>query len=358
MRFAPIVFCALLSAIGCQSKLSPRLPQADAGHIRPSPIEAWSPVRPTWINLPAVPPPGALTYYDGLTSMFEQGEHIPEPPLAPTMLDSDLAAGARYVSEHLPETIPWHDEIRQAAQDVVNGRLQVTTPQAIEPSSELGTTHNPYLSYDGAHDRLVYRQFDGSPLALRADLVYALAERAHLHELARRAGVTSRVFAMTLRQCDNLRSEFQLVTYLHAIQSMAAWVKVDPNLRPNDTFGHLNGRLPASMMHDAIYPSIEFFLDESSLDARTEVLIARDAINHSWMQYPGHIADLCGRYVISRGPFRGRYLLPSDVTPWVLRFLARIPELNAPADTPSQGTPLGTPATVPSLPNTSIPLIR
>lgn len=290
--------------------------------------EPWHQARPSWMNIPQRAPSEQLAAFTALTDglmAVRISDPAPSTPVPP-----NIAEAARVIVERLPE-VRWTEEIRQGARDVASGRLRLVRVSAIEPSSELIATSIPYPMYDGVHDRIVYQQLGESPLIVRANLVYALAERAHLHDLARIASVPARTYALTLRVCGNLRGEFRFVTYLQAIRAMASWVLVDPDLRPEDEFTRLNGRIMRrSPQHEASYPSLESFLSSTLSTADQERRVAEDALNRAETIHLTHIGEMCGRYVISRGPRRGHYLLPSDNVPSALVYLRHVPEINAP----------------------------
>lgn len=289
--------------------------------------EPWHQARPSWMNIPQRAPSEQLAAFTALTDglmAVRISDPAPSTPVPP-----NIAEAARVIVERLPE-VRWTEEIRQGARDVASGRLRLVRVSAIEPSSELIATSIPYPMYDGVHDRIVYQQLGESPLIVRANLVYALAERAHLHHLAWLASVPARTYALTLRVCGNLRGEFRLVTYLQAIRAMASWVLADPDLGPENEFTRLNGRIIRSPQHVASYRSLDSFLSSTLPRDTQERLVAEDAFNRAETIHLTHIEEMCGRYVISRGPRRGSYLLPWDNVAEVSPYLWHIHRINTP----------------------------
>ncbi len=334
MRSILFVLLTLLTACFRESPTPPHPEPPQAAEIATPAVETWHPARPTWVMLPAQPTQAELMFFLSLTngmSQMEVGLVVPSPTT--TAVPSRLATAARFVSDHLPPNLRWQENIRQAALAVADGRLRAITPHEIETSNELVQATNPFFEYDGVHDRLVYTDLGPTDLLLRASLVYALAERAHLHDLARLADVRPRTYALVLRACDNLRSEFKAVTYIQAMEAMTAWVNVDPDLAPTTALTRLNGRVLRPLVHAVVYPSLETLLSTNRPAAERQRQVMHDALSRLEVLYPGHSSELCGRFVISRGQRYGAYLLPSDDLPEILPYLEYAPELNASAVT-------------------------
>lgn len=336
MRLIALISFVLLMA--CRREPPTSQVIRDVETIDQQALEPWNPARPSWITLPTHAPVTELNAFTALTNGLMKVE-TPET-LSATPVPEDIAAAARIVADRLPMGLHWRTEIKQAALDIARGQLRVTTTHAIERSSELATGSIPYFQYDGVHDRLVYESPGETNLIMRANLVYALAERAHLHDLARLAGVPARTYALTLRVCGNLRAEFKTVTYLQAMESMAAWINVDPDLQPESAYTHLNGRFLRSTTHAGSYPSLDTLLSSAWSRAEQQRQVMLDAWNRLSILYFGHAEEFCGRYVIARGPRRGHYLVPSDDLPTILPYLEHVPAITAASnDRPSAPTP-------------------
>lgn len=332
MKQLPLLILLLAWLAACESKLRanspPRRSTTSVARTHRANQISWRPLRPTWVSLPERAPTAELAFFEHLTRGFENIR--PHDTLRSDETPSrEVIEAARFVRDRLPRDIRWHDPIWAGLHDVANGRLPVRRLEDIEPSSELIAGTNPYLQYDALYDRLVYIAPGARGLELRGALVYALAERAHLQDLARLADVPPHTLALTYRICSNLRAEFKVVTYLQAMQALVAWARVDPDF-------HSRERLPAwatpfdvSPTFSALYPSFELLVGRRSPDEQRRELL-RDAIHIASLSYPTNSGGSCGRYVISQGTRRGCYLLPSDDLPELIPILNEAPGVLTP----------------------------
>lgn len=343
-----VLFCAFSSAASCrkqQTQQSPPTPTVvNAGH---PPIVPWKPLRPDWLqNLPEEAPDevrqqfGLLT--DGLiqaTATYgAQGvDRHRSHSRAQTTVPPELREAALYVAAHLPENIRWRDDLRNGALAIANGRVRIVQPRDIEPTSELVQPTNPFVQVDELNGWLVHMDFGSTPLEQRASLVYALAVHAHLHDLARIAGVTPQTFELTLRTCENLSSEFRTVTRLQALRAMATWIQVDPDFGPVNTFTRLNGRYQTSLAFSAIYGDVDILLSNAYTPPEQELALMRATMLYMAIHYPAAGNRLCSRYAITRGHYYGHYLVFSDNVPEVVPILNRVPEATSNEPSP-EGT--------------------
>ncbi|MBP9762761.1 hypothetical protein KBD34_04040 [Patescibacteria group bacterium] len=314
---------------GCKRTTSPAPQSSDLPEARVQPQDLWRPIRPTWLQLPAEASPEQLHFYAALTDSLEQVD-VPIPQGEP-LLPARLRAAAQLVNTSLPPTL-WRADIQQTARELAEGRMRTIQVAHIEPSRELSYNVRFYVEYDSVQDRLVYGDLSlMQDIELRTALVYALAERIHLRHLADMANVSPRVLALTQRMCTNLLSEFKVMTHLVASEAQADWIEVDPDFQlaartPNEA-GVLIAPTDLSVPFGVVYPSVELLIGRQHPD-RKRLELLRHAREIGISQYPSDMGRMCPRYIISRGPRQGQYLVPSDVVPEIVAVLNRLPEIN------------------------------
>lgn len=298
--------------------------------IEASAPQVWWPLRPTWLQLPNEAPSDQLRFYAVLTDSLEHAE-VPAPHTEPSLPDR-LRQAARLISLQLPPTL-WRAEIKQAASDLADGKIRTIRVGNVEQSPEM--IHNPaqYIEYDGVQDRFVHYTLENmSDIELRTSLVYALTERVHLRQLADLAQVSPRIFAFTMRVCTNLLAEFKVTAHLLGSEAQADWIVVDPGFQrsarePSDS-GVLIAPTDLSHLFTLTYPSVELLIGRRPREQKLLELM-RNARQVGISQYPIGMGQICGRYVISRGPLQGRYLVPSDRTPEIVATLNRLSEIDS-----------------------------
>ncbi len=340
MRRAFIVVLLSLFNVSChRSGDSSASSSSTRAQLTPSEHRSWQPLRPNWLRLLEQAPSTELRFFAALTNGFEQIDApSADQPLTTYVVPPGIREAALLIAERLPPTT-WRAEIIESARDVAEGRLRVIKLSTIEPSDELAAPTSPHFKYDGVQDRLVHALGETpNSLVVRLGLVYALAERVHLRHLAEIAHVSPRTYAMTLRTCRNLQSEFVAMTSFPASEAQAAFATVDPEMRYEQPTHHPDAgwhdRLLTPLDFDTVftlsYPQLELLLYSERPAGEVESQRLNDVIGQLHVSWPTNSSEVCGRYVISRGPYRGSYLVPSDDLPSsAIRILNHLPELRA-----------------------------